>query len=311
MDRSKLQPWSASTWALVRRQHGVVSRSQLLALGFSRHGVQHRIENGRLHPLWRGVYAAGRPQLTERGRFMAAVLACGPTALLSHRSAGALWGLLRSRSPEIEIAVPSSVGRRQPGIRVHRQRHLDPKAHRLVESIPVTDPVWTLIDLASCIDRDRLEAAVNEADRLDLINPEDLRAAIASSASRPGLGRLRTLLDRRTFTLTESPLERLFLPLARKAGLPTPLTQVELNGFRVDFYWPRLGLVVETDGLRYHRTPSQQTRDRRRDQTHAAAGLTTLRFSTAQVRFEPDQVGSTLAAVATRLAKTVEGMTRL
>jgi very-short-patch-repair endonuclease len=238
---------------------------------------------------------------------MAAVLACGPAAALSHRSAGDLWGLRRDRLPEIDVVVPGSAVRSRPGIRVHRQHRLDPTAHRLVESIPVTDPVWTLIDLASCLSDDGLEAAVNEADRLDLVNPEDLRAALESSPRRPGLGRLRALLDRQTFALTDSPLERLFLPLVRSAGLSPPLTQAEVSGFRVDFYWPHLGLVVETDGLRYHRTPSQQTKDRRRDQAHAAAGLTTLRFSTAQVRFEPDHVRSTLAAVAARLEERLKG----
>lgn len=232
---------------------------------------------------------------------MAAVLACGPVALLGRRSAGDLWGLRRDRSREIDVVVPDSAERNRPGIRVRRQRGLDPAAHRPVDGIPVTDPVWTLIDLASCLGSDRLEAAVNEADRLDLVDPEDLRAAIEASPRRPGVGRLRTLLDRQTFTLTDSPLERLFLPLARSAGLPHPLTQVAVNGFRVDFHWPGLGLIVETDGLRYHRTPLQQTRDRRRDQVHAAAGLTTLRFSTAQVRFERGHVRSTLAAVAARL----------
>jgi very-short-patch-repair endonuclease len=199
------------------------------------------------------------------------------------------------------VVIPSPVCRTRPAIRVHRQERLDPSSHPVVDGIPVTDPVWTLIDLASCVGRDKLELAVNQADRLDLVNPEDLRAAVERSPRRPGRRHLRDLLDRQTFTLTDSRLERLFLPLARSAGLPPPLTQVELNGFRVDFYWPQLGLVVETDGLRYHRTPSQQTKDRRRDQAHAVAGLTTLRFSTAQVRFDPEHVRSTLAAVAERL----------
>jgi very-short-patch-repair endonuclease len=112
---------------------------------------------------------------------------------------------------------------------------------------------------------------------------------------------MRTTLDRRTFTLTDSRLEIRFLPLAHKAGLPRPQTGCWVNGFKVDFYWPDLGLVVETDGLRYHRTPAQQARDRLRDHAHAAAGLTSLRFSRAQVVFEPAHVQATLAAVARRL----------
>jgi very-short-patch-repair endonuclease len=112
---------------------------------------------------------------------------------------------------------------------------------------------------------------------------------------------LREILDRVEFVLTDSALERRFLPLARSAGLPKPSTQQWVNGFRVDFYWPDLGLVVETDGLRYHRTASQQTKDRVRDQAHIAAGLTPLRFTHWQVRYDPQHVERTLrAAVRSR-----------
>jgi Protein of unknown function (DUF559) len=116
------------------------------------------------------------------------------------------------------------------------------------------------------------------------------------------VGSLRSLLSDLTFRLTDSELERRFLRLAVTIGLPAPETGGWLNGFKTDFFWPELGLVVETDGLRYHRTPARQARDRRRDQAHAAAGLTSLRFTHAQVRFEPDQVREVLLAVARRLA---------
>src|SRR6266511_214582 len=118
---------------------------------------------------------------------------------------------------------------------------------------------------------------------------------------RHGMAALRKVLDCQTFVLTDSDLERLFLPIARSAGLPLPRTGRRLNGFKVDFYWPDLGLVVETDGLRYHRTPAQQAKDRERDQAHTAAGRTPLRFTQAQVRFEPDEVGGLLDRVARRL----------
>jgi very-short-patch-repair endonuclease len=118
---------------------------------------------------------------------------------------------------------------------------------------------------------------------------------------QPGVPALRKLLDRLTFVLTDSELERYFLPIARRAGLSMPETGRWLNGFEVDFFWPELGLVVETDGLRYHRTPAEQARDRLRDQAHTAAGLTPLRFTHAQVRFEPDYVCMTLGLVAERL----------
>ena len=143
---------------------------------------------------------------------------------------------------------------------------------------------------------------MNEADKLGLVEPEELRAALDAVDARPGVRPLRRLLDRLTFTLTDSESERLFLAIARRAGLPKPHTQSLLNGFRVDFYWPELGLVVETDGLTYHRTPAQQARDRLRDQAHTAAGLTCLRFTHAQIRYEPGSVERTLSSVARRLA---------
>jgi len=114
---------------------------------------------------------------------------------------------------------------------------------------------------------------------------------------------LRRTLDRRTYTMTDTQLERRFLPIARRAGLPKPRTQEWINGFKVDFWWPELGLVVETDGLRYHRTPAGQALDRLKDQTHAATGLTPLRFTRAQVRYEPARVQAVLGDVAHRLRR--------
>ena len=148
-----------------------------------------------------------------------------------------------------------------------------------------------------------VEAAINEADKLDLCDPERLRAELEDLPAWTGIDKLRRILDRRTFTTTDTELERRFLPIARRAGLPSPLTQHWLNGFRVDFYFPDLKLVVETDGLRYHRTPAQQARDRLRDQAHLAAGLTPLRFTHAQVRFDRSYVRGTLATVAARLLR--------
>ena len=139
---------------------------------------------------------------------------------------------------------------------------------------------------------------INEADKYNLTHPPQLREALAARAGEPGVARLRHILDRRTFRLTKEELERRFLPLAARAGLPTPLTGQWVNRFEVDFYWPDLGLVVETDGLRYHRTPAEQARDRLRDQTHTAAGLVPLRFTHEQVRYEPEYVARILAQTA-------------
>jgi very-short-patch-repair endonuclease len=298
-------------WALAARQHGVVARRQLLELGVHPDAIRHRLRAGRLHKLRAGVYAVGSPRVTLRGRWMAAVLYCGDGAVLSHASAAELWGIrrpARARGPAasqvglIHVTVTNDVTRKAPGLRTHRPSLLLSGDRMARDRVPVTSPARTLIDLPTQLSAGHLEAAVNEADRLDLIDPEALRAAVDGYPRARGARALRRLLDARTFALTDSELERRFLRLVGHAGLPCPRSGDHLNGFKVDFHWPALGLVVETDGLRYHPTPAQQARNRQRDHAHARAGLTQLRFTHAQVRFEPEGVVATLRSVARRLA---------
>jgi very-short-patch-repair endonuclease len=233
---------------------------------------------------------------------MAAVLACGDAAVLSHSSAAALWRIGPEDSGLIELSLPSPSRRRRPGLRVHRRATLSQSDITAEYGVPVTTPVQTIIDHALRLDRPQLERMINEADKYNLAHPPGIRRALDGRAGEPGVARLRHILDRRTFRLTREELERRFLPLARRAGLPLPQTFQIVNGFEVDFWWPDLDLVVETDGLRYHRTPAEQARDRVRDQTHTAAGLTQLRFTHEQVRYEPDYVRGVLTQVASRLA---------
>lgn len=231
---------------------------------------------------------------------MAAVLSCGPDALLSHRSAAILWGLVRPTvEREIEVVVPQQVYRRRPGITVHRRSELSQEHRREVIRIPVTDPISTLVDLGACLVEWRVEQAINEADRLDLVDPEVLRATVETLPPRPGMACMRRLLGLEA--LTDTGLERKFLAIVRAANLPLPKTQVWVSGYRVDFYWPDLGLVVETDGWAHHRTPGEQATDHRRDQAHARNGLTAVRFAESQVRYEPDQVRAALGSVIRRL----------
>lgn len=279
----------------------MVTRAQLLSLGLGPDSIKHRISKGRLHPLWRGIYAVGRPEVEQKGRWMAAVLSCGPGALLSHRSAAALWGLVRTAPErEIHVVIPRQAVRRRPGIRVHRRTDLSPEHRRKVAGIPLTDPVSTLVDLAWSVPEWQVERAINEADRLGLVDPETLRATIETLPRRPGMVCLRRLLG--CDALTDSGLERKFLALVRAAGLPRPETQAWVSGYRVDFYWPRIRLVAEADGWRHHRTPGEQATDHRRDQAHTAAGLTPLRFAESQIRYAPEEVTRRLTAVAKRLA---------
>ncbi len=287
----------------------MLSREQLLGLGFTAEAIKHRVATGRLHPLMRGVYAVGRREVGQEGRWTAAVLVCGEGAVLSHRSAAALYGIGTERLWErrqgtriglIELSAPHSVSKRE-GIKVRRRQALRPERLTTHRAIPVTAITQTLVDLATLEPPNRIERAVNEADKHDHIDPESLRRAIEGHPGEPGVRALRAVLDKDTFLLSDDELELLFHPLVWEAGLPLPESKVEVNEFEVDFHWPALGLVVETDGWRYHRTPAAQTRDALRDQVHTASGLTPLRFSHWQVKHDPAHVADILRRTASRL----------
>jgi very-short-patch-repair endonuclease len=258
----------------------------------------------------------GRPALTLNGRRMAAVLACGgdlcrtgkvqlrsdtkriASVVLSHDSAAALFAIGAQPVSGFEVTTMFDAGRRVPSVKLHRRPALWPDSVGYYEGIPVTSPVQTLIDLATRHDQRVLERSINEADGLGFVRTDELRKALIDHHGERGVARLRTILDRRTFRYTRTELERAFLPLACAAGLPLPRTSVYVNGHKVDFYFPTLKLVVETDSLTYHRTPAQQTKDRRRDQDHFEAGVAQLRFSHAQIRFDPDRVTRILRSTA-------------
>jgi very-short-patch-repair endonuclease len=284
----------SSVWDLAEEQHGVVSRQQLLALGVGPDGIKHRVARGRLHPIGRGVYAVGRRQVPRLGTWMAAVLQCAPGAALSHASAAALWGIGHQGSA-LEVSATSD--RRPLGIKVYRRRAFEATTRH---GIRVTTPACTIIDLAPRLARDDLEEMIGQADIRRLITPVALRAAAGRLDHRPGTPCLIATLDRRTFRLTRSKLERLFIPIALRAGYPIPLTRQRVNGFEVDFYWPGPQIVVETDGLTYHRTPAQQAKDTLRDQIHAAEGLIPLRFTHEQVAYDQGHVERILVRVKAR-----------
>lgn len=287
-------------WALVKRQHGVIAYRQLREFGLGRSSIRWRVNCGRLHPIRRGVYAVGRPEVSLYGRWMAALLACGPGGVLSHGSAAALWGFGSEPRGLIEVSLPQEKRCRQPGIRAHRRATLRPAEVTHHEGVPVTTPTRTLIDQAIRLPPARLERAVNEADKLERVRADALYAALDDHRGEPGVGPLRRLLDPLHFRPSDSELERAMRPLAKSAGLPVPRTKAWVNEYEVDFFWPELGIVVEADGLRYHRTASQQRRGLERDQTHIAAGLWPLRFSHWQIAREPASVRKILRQVAAR-----------
>ncbi|HYJ21783.1 MAG TPA: DUF559 domain-containing protein [Solirubrobacterales bacterium] len=223
--------------------------------------------------------------------------------MLSHGSAAALWGIGPEGSGPVDVSIRRYCNLSRSGIKARVRPGLPECDVTERHGIPVTTPVRTLIDQATELTPSRLQRMVNEADKHDVIDPEALRTALDDHAGERGVKPLRTLLDRLTFRLSDTELEVLFRPIAAKAGLPVPLTKEMVNNFEVDFYWPGLGLVVETDGWRYHRTPSAQSSDARRDQVHTASGLTPLRFSHYQVAHEPKHVLRILTATAANLQR--------
>jgi len=304
------QPWSsADVWRLVRRQHGVIARRQLLDAGLTQPAILHRVTRGRLHPMERGVYAVGRPELSRDGQMMAAVLACGPEAWISHETGGELLRVRRREPGPMEVSVPVGTTRRRPGIQIHRRERHDEHTVTERDGIPVTTVPALMVDMAPRWPRAHLEAAINQADALDLLDPEAMRRALDAFVGQPGVKVVRDLLDGATFLLTDSELERRFLSLVRSAGLSDPQTQRYVSSHRVDFVWPELGLVVETDSLRYHRTPFQQRKDVERDQAHRARGLVPVRFTQYQVRRKREHVLAGLADGA-RMAEAARDLRR-
>ena len=282
---------------LADRQQGVVSYWQLRALGYTRHQIQRRIETGHLHVIHRGVYAVGRRKLAERGRWMAAVLACGPGAVLSHRDAAALHNLRRGGSRKAVNVTAVGRKRPRPGVVVHNVRHLDPEDCTTVEGIPVTSVHRTLLDYA---ETERLQAfrwAFEAYDRADLLDMGKLDAVIARNRGRHGIKPLTKLIATyRGAPDTRSKNERRFLALVREAGLPEPLVNVFVAGIVVDFFWPEHRLVVEVDSYTYHHTPADRAADRRKERTLKASGCEVRRVTDLELRDEAAPVVKDLAA---------------
>lgn len=252
-----------------------------------------------------GVYAVGWPALNQKRRWMAAVLAGGEGAALSHRSAAALWEMGKEQLNRIDVSVRRRCELRRPGILFRGRPTLSPREVSVRDDIPVTSPIQTLLDLATELKPLALERAVNDADKRGLIDPETLREELIRYSNQKGVRPLRRMLDRLFFRLSDSDLEIYFRRIVRSAQLPIPLSKQRVNDFEVDFFWPDLGLVVETDGLRYHRTPSAQMRDARRDRAHVMAGMTPLRFTHYEVRYETSRVRTALTKTITLLRQRI------
>jgi very-short-patch-repair endonuclease len=264
---------------LAAKQHGVVGRAQLLALGYTKQAIHTRATTGRLHRVHRGVYAVGHSRLSLRGRWMAAVLACGPGAVLSHGTAAALYGLRSNSAALIDVTATSKHSLNT--VRCHHVRRLHPQDATAVEGIAVTTIPRLLLDLAETLHPQRLQTTIEAVQRQDLLNLAAVDATIARSAGRHGIRPLIAALNqlRDEAPWTQSELERAFLELIREAGLPEPQCNVVVDGLTVDFYWPRHNLIVEVDGYRFHNTRRSFEDDRRRDAIHTIAGRRVLRVT--------------------------------
>jgi very-short-patch-repair endonuclease len=266
---------------LAARQHNLVTTRQLRRLGFSRQQTLDRARAGRLHPIHRGVYAVGTPKLTRGGWYLAAVLACGSGAVLSHASAGAHLRIREAPLSPVHVTVPGRNGRRRrPGIVIHRPRGAIEQHTR--HGIPTTTPARTLMDLSHDLTPRQLERALDEAHHLTLLHQPSLQRLLRDHPRRSA--RLKRALPKAGTTRTKSQNEERFLAWLRRHGLPVPLLNARIHGVEVDALYPEQRLIVEIDP--WHTHERRFHRDRERDRRHLAAGYVTFRIPDDQLTVE-------------------------
>jgi very-short-patch-repair endonuclease len=275
-----------------------VARGQLLDAGLSPTMIRDRVRSGRLLPLHPGVYAVGHDRLRREGRWLAAVLAVGPGAVLSHRDAAGLHGLRAANRARVDVSTAGRA-RSSAKVAVHRTRSLDAQDVATVQGIPVTTVARTLVDLAAVVPGDHLAAAIKEAERRGGFDLRAVEAALARTRGRTGKGHraLKEAIGERAALegrRTRSPLEDAFLRVLRRARLPLPSTNAIVEGFEVDAIWAAARIAVELDGRQDHRTRHAFERDRERDAILTAARWRVVRFTYRQVVDRPDRVTQTL-----------------
>lgn len=298
--------WDRGIARVAERQHGLISLDQLQGMGMAEATVHKRAESGSLHRVRSGVYAVGYLGMDLNQRRMSAVLACGPKAVLSHRSAAALWGIRDDDRASIDVTAPNRRGRIPEDIDAHRDHCLLGADRTTLDGIPCTSLARTLLDLAAVVPVWELRKALSEAEVLRLLDHTSFRGLIRRSRGRRGVARLRMLLDEihPDTKRTRSELERLFLRMCTRAGLPRPEVNVSLdvgNGsLKPDFLWRSAGLIVEADSRRFHDTHSAFQHDRRREQRLQLAGWRVSRCTWEQVEREPRRLAETIRALLTQ-----------
>jgi predicted transcriptional regulator of viral defense system len=301
---------------LARRQHAVLTLEQLVELGLGRSGVRLRAKRGRLHRIYPGVYAlVPRELLRREGHWMAAVLACGPGAVLSHRTAAALHELRQTDRANIDVTVPGRSGRRRARIDVHRSTSLTKADLTVVNGIPCTTVARTMFDLAEVVNRRSLERAYDQAEILGVFNLRALEDQLARNSTRAAARRVRSVLEEHYIgsTPTQSELEEGLLAITRRLGLPDPLVNhwIDLGdgGPMIcgDFVWPEQRVIIETDGRRFHGTHQARERDPLRDQRALAAGWRPMRATWRQVMRRPRELEPTLLRLVGQPPPAVPG----
>jgi very-short-patch-repair endonuclease len=265
----------AAVMELAARQHGIVTTAQLAAAGLGPRSVAHRVAHARLVRLYRGLFQVG-PLAAPRGAEMAAVLATG--GVLSHQTAADVWDI-RPHQGTVQITVVGEAPKRRAGVQIHRSHSLNAAVH---DGLPLTTPTRTIHDLATCLSQPELDRAVEQAQVLHLATREQ----IAANMPRRGRRALQAALDDEP-QLTRSEAERRLLALISQARLPRPQTNVYVEGYEVDLFWPDQRLIVEVDGFAYHSTRQAFERDRARDAALQAAGYRVVRLTWRQIVYEP------------------------
>ena len=274
----------AAIAALAARQHGHITRAQLIALGLGPGAVKHRVRLGRLIRVYAGVYAVGHRPANPVDRAAAAVLACGRGAVLSHGSAASLWGLLSWEMP-FEVSVRED--RARLGITTHRIRTLERSEVRTHLGIRVTTPARTLLDIAPRFDDAALTRAVNDLRLAGHLSTRQLAEVLERTRNRPGLKRLRQIVEGSTTAPTRSAFEDEFRKFAERFGLPSPEINARVSGREVDALFRAEGVIVELDGYRYHGGHEAFERDRERDAASLEEGYETVRITWQRLSASP------------------------
>jgi very-short-patch-repair endonuclease len=286
------------------RQLGLITTPQLHVAGVRRGSVEWRLATGTLHRRHRGVYLVGHGVPVPGAIELAAVLALGKDAFVSHRSAVVLYGLAAASGDDVDVTVVGRNCRSRRGLRVHRVASLAPADRAEHRGIPVTAPARALIDYAATAGAEEAERAIAEAFALRLVTDRQFREALDRAPHRAGVALVRAILGRPGGPRrTRSGGERKMLRLIRAAGLPVPLTNHPVAGFSADFFWPDVGLIVELDGSDFHRPRPAFERDHRRDIVHKDAGHEVLRVSGEQLDQEPIYIAAVIVRAYDRLSR--------